>query len=273
MIELLAGIAVGAVLGLTGAGGSLLAFPILLNGLGLPAPQAGGMALAMVAASAWSGVFARVSRQEIAWPPALVFAASGALASPLGRRLAHEVPEVAIVLGFSALSLVIAARMLLLSIRHPEQAAVVRATSGGQLTPLPPCTLYVTEGGRRVYCWEKFAGIVLGGVAAGVLSGFFGVGGGFIVVPVLVLITGISIAQAVGSSIFIVAAISSAGFLAYLQQAPEIPWQTLLWVCLGGVLGMLAGTLGGRRIAGPGLQRVFALVVLLAAVWNVVRLS
>lgn len=269
MLPLLAGLLVGVILGLTGAGGSLIAFPILLNGLGLSAHQASGIALCMVAASAWAGVATRVSRQEIVWPPAIIFAVSGGFSSPLGRTLAHMVSEQTIVLGFTALMLYIAVKMVVQSVRAPEQASAVRASTSRDQGALPPFTLFSNAGRFR---WHTLFGIIAGGVATGIMSGFFGVGGGFIVVPVLVLITRVSIQQAVGTSLVIVAVISTAGFLGYLQQEANVPWALLGWLSGGGVLGMLFGTLASRIIAGPVLQRMFAGMLLLAVVTNLLRL-
>ncbi len=269
MIPLLIGIVVGAILGLTGAGGSLIAFPILLNGLGLSAHQASGIALCMVAASAWSGVATRVSRQEIVWPPAVIFAVSGGLSSPLGRSLAHQVSEQTIVLGFTGLMLFIALKMVLQSTRTPEHSRAVRASATRDQGELPRFSLISESGKPR---WFTLLGLLAGGVATGIMSGFFGVGGGFIVVPALVLITQLKIQQAVGTSIFIVAVVSSAGFLSYLLKEPEVPWALVGWLSGGGVLGMLFGTLAGRLIAGPVLQRIFAAMLLAAVAANLMRL-
>ena len=104
----------------------------------------------------------------------------------------------------------------------------------------------------------------MGGVLTGLLSGFFGVGGGFMIVPFLNQLNSVSMRNAVATSLVIIAAISSSGFVAHiLTQAIE--WQQLILLSLGGIGGMILGSVLARWIAGVHLQRIFAVTIVVMA--------
>jgi uncharacterized membrane protein YfcA len=109
------------------------------------------------------------------------------------------------------------------------------------------------------------------GVMTGVLSGLFGVGGGFVIVPALVMFSGMSIHRAVGTSLMVIALVSVSGIAAEIWSGHEIaPLVTGLFV-LGGVAGLFAGQRIGRRLSGPALQKVFAVAIFAVAVFVIVR--
>ena len=167
LLLLAIGILIGAVLGLTGAGGSVLAVPLLLLCLNLDPASATGLALGVVAASSGYGAIQRILHKEVLWIPALLFGVSGALFAPPGRMLVSYLSPVWLLGSFSFLSAIIAVRMFLQSIQHPEQARVVRGDGGdGENEPLL-CRL--NETGRfdwRIRCMASLAG---GGVVTGLL--------------------------------------------------------------------------------------------------------
>jgi uncharacterized membrane protein YfcA len=109
------------------------------------------------------------------------------------------------------------------------------------------------------------------GLVSGVLSGLFGVGGGFVIVPALVLFTAMNIRRAVATSLLVIALVSAAGVAAYvLQHGPLRAGLTGLFL-LGGVAGLYAGTLAGRRMSTVLLQKVFAAVIVAVAAFVVVK--
>ena len=109
------------------------------------------------------------------------------------------------------------------------------------------------------------------GIATGVLSGLFGVGGGFVIVPALVLFSGMTIHRAVGTSMLVVALVSISGIASHLVAGRTISVETTALFVVGGVAGLLLGTVAGRRLSGPALQKVFAVAIVAVAIFVVVR--
>ena len=113
--------------------------------------------------------------------------------------------------------------------------------------------------------------LLVAGVLTGLLSGVFGVGGGFVIVPALVLFSGMSIHRAVGTSLMVIALVSVSGVGSQLWSGRAIsPVVTLLFVT-GGIAGLFAGQQIGRRLSGPVLQRLFVFAILAVAVFVIVR--
>ena len=262
LLLLAIGILIGAVLGLTGAGGSVLAVPLLLLFLKLDPASATGLALGVVAASSIYGSIQRIRHREILWIPAILFGISGALFAPAGRLLSTQVTPQFLMSSFAVMSLVIAARMLWQSIRQPEQSTVVRAGGGNASTEPLLCRFSETK--KFDWRFRCMAGLTVGGVITGILSGFFGVGGGFMIVPFLNQLNSVSMRQAVATSLVIIAAISSSGFVAHIVTQ-AIDWQQLALLSIGGVGGMVLGSVLARWIAGVHLQRIFALTIVVMA--------
>jgi len=262
LLLLVIGILIGAVLGLTGAGGSVIAVPLLLVLLHLEPASATGLALGVVAASSIYGAILRIRHREVLWIPVFVFGVSGALTAPLGRVLSTQVSSTFLIISFAILSLMIAARMLWQSIRQPEKSLVVRADSGSEASQ----TLLCRFSEAKTFDWRFrcMMGLTTGGVITGLLSGFFGVGGGFMIVPFLNLLNGVSMRNAVATSLVIIAAISTSGFVTHMiTQAMN--WQQLVLLSIGGVGGMILGSLLARWIAGVHLQRLFAVTIVVMA--------
>lgn len=263
MILLLAiGIFIGAVLGLTGAGGSVLAMPLLLTLLGLEPSAATGLALGVVAISSLYGSIKSLRHQQVLWIPVALFGISGALLAPIGRLAAHQVSDTVLLTSFAILSTAIAARMLWQSIYHPEQASVVRASIDS--APSDPLLCQLSDNGKFDWRPRCVTGLTVGGIMTGLLSGFFGVGGGFLVVPFLTQLNGVSMRNAVATSLVIIAIISSSGFVTHLSTE-SVNLQQLWLLGLGGMIGMALGSLSSRQLAGATLQRIFAVTIVVMA--------
>lgn len=256
------GLLIGAVLGLTGAGGSVIAVPLLLLLLHLDPASATGLALGVVAVSSLYGSIQRIRNREILWIPAILFGASGAIFAPMGRLLAAQVSPQLLTAGFSALSVLIAVRMLWQSIHEPQNSTVIRAGGGDAPAEALLCRFSDTQKfDWRLRC---MAGLTSGGVLTGLLAGLFGVGGGFMIVPFLNQLNSVSMRSAVATSLVIIAAISASGFAAHIATH-TIDWQQLLYLGIGGVGGMLLGSRLAHWLAGVVLQRVFAIAILAMA--------
>ena len=269
-MAIIIGLLIGLVLGLTGAGGSVLAVPLLVLCLHLPLQDASGIALGAVAASAVSGAVARFRDDQVLWVPALILAVGGVALAPLGHWLALGLPEKVLAAGFVLLALIIAVRMWRQAVRQPEMARVIRADpnqrtgESAMLCPFSPTGQFQLQP-------RCIAGLGCGGLAVGVLSGLFGVGGGFLIVPLLSMLSAVPYVTAVATSLVVIAAVSSAGFVSYLLMGHGVPVSLLAQVACGGVIGMAAGFVVGQRIAGETLQKIFRVSVVVVSVLMLMR--
>jgi uncharacterized membrane protein YfcA len=264
-MELLAaivtGVLIGLSLGLTGGGGSILAVPLLVYAVGLAPAAAAPVSLAAVALTAAVGT-AQVARARLpVWPAAAAFAAGGVVAAPFGIALAARLEERVLLLGFAVLALVVGVLMAWRSVRRPDEAAAVRAlpapADGGGA-----CRL--ADDGRLRFTAPCAAVLAVAGLGTGLLSGLFGVGGGFVIVPVLMAVTRMGINRAVATSLVVLVAVGLGGTAAALARG-TLPWAVLLPFVAGGTMGMLAGRALAARLAGPLLQRMFAAAIVLVA--------
>jgi uncharacterized membrane protein YfcA len=258
---LLIGIVIGLVLGLTGAGGSIFAVPLLLL-TGLSLAEATGISLGAVAATTlFASTRLALRGKNLLWMPGIILAVAGAITAPLGQWLAVILPKNVVLIGFCLLALVIALRMWMSANRSPDNANWVRASDFVQI-PTPDLLCNLSPSGQFELRPRCVSGLILGGLGVGLLSGLFGVGGGFLIVPLLLALSAISMAQAVGTSLFIIALISSSGFVSHLLIHQPANLSALLWVIGGGVLGMMLGQAISRRIANAQLQKSFAICLL-----------
>jgi len=257
-VSLLIGILIGLVLGLTGAGGSVFAVPMLVLLLGLPVNEAIGFALGAVAVSALYGTLKNWRYKTVLWLPAAILTVSGVLLVSAGKALGNQLPEALLVVGFSLLAIVIALRMWRQAIRQPESSQVVRS---GQIDPQlltrPVCRVSPT--GQFKWRLPCVGSLVISGLLVGLLTGLFGVGGGFLIVPLVLFLTQVSMQQAVGTSLFIITWVSGTGFINYALTSDQLDWSMLALISAGGVAGMFLGSRIAHKIAGPQLQRIFAM--------------
>jgi hypothetical protein len=254
------GLIVGLVLGLTGAGGSIFAVPLLMWGMGWSLPQAVPVALIAVSMAAGFGTLVTWDVSLVRYRAALLMAAVSWLFAPLGLRVADWLPAMWLTLAFTAILTLVAMRMLRQSVANPQDAQVVRASVNQHLVHRDIAT------GRFEWTAAAFAVISSIGASAGFLAGLLGVGGGFVIVPALRATTDLGMHAAIATSLMAIALISAGTVAAALLQGHSIPWQ----VAMPFVGGALVGMLGGRRlaphIAGPRLQQAFAVAMLGVAV-------
>ena len=270
-LGLLSGVLIGFSLGLTGGGGSIFAVPLLVYGLAVRTREAIGVSLAAVGATALVGGLRRLARGEVELPTGLLFAAAGMVGAPAGSWIGGRVPEGVLLSLFAVLMVFVAVRMWGQSSRRPEEARALRAS----LDPIPAgergpaCRR--EPGGRLRLTSRCFAVLIVAGLAAGVLSGLFGVGGGFVIVPALVLVTGMGIHRAVATSLMVIALVSASGVASSLAAGRPVPLALTALFVAGGLVGMELGTLTGRHLGGPGLQKLFASAMVAVAGFIVAR--
>ena len=177
-MAILFGLLIGLLLGLLGAGGSILAVPALVFGVGIGLHEAIPASLVVVGASALAALVPRLRQQVIRWPVALVFGAAGLPAAFAGTAVGRLLPERWLMLGFAVLMVVVAVRMLR---SQTEQGGACRTRAGGI---------------NWRSCLPK---ALAAGAAVGFLTGLFGVGGGFVIVPALALLLGLTTIEAVAT--------------------------------------------------------------------------
>lgn len=262
LTSLLSGTVVGLSLGLTGGGGAIFAVPLLVYANGVPARDAVSVSLAAVGATSLVGFFARWIQGLVDLRVGLLFAISGMIGAPIGALIAGKLSEVAILLSFSALMVVVATRMWHQG-RSQESSAKKTASAPGE-----PAGAVAWGGG---FTPQDFAGLFGLGLITGVFSGLFGVGGGFVIVPALVLFAKMPIHRAVGTSLMVIAFVSAAALASHLVNGRTVdPRMTTLFAG-GGVMGLSVGQWIGRRLSGPKLQQVFAVAIILVAVFVVAK--
>jgi len=262
---LVIGLLIGASLGLTGAGGAVFAVPLLMILLSMPIGEAIGLALGAVAMGAGLGAFLYWRQGQMLWLPALSFAGGGLVTAPLGKWLGHQLPEFFLLMGFSLLALGIAYRQWLVSNKQSVQGLIpsadvarkqslnCRFSDSGQLELKPRC----------------LSVMLFGGLAVGLLAGLFGVGGGFLIIPLIIYQTGVAMPLAVGASLFSVMVISSSAFATYLLSAGNLSLVLLAKMAAGIAVGIFAGIQLSKHINHRHLQQgfVFALVAVVAITW------
>jgi len=272
MMLLSLGVLIGLVLGLTGAGGSVFAVPLLMLLAGLPMTDAVGISLGAVTASTLYGsirnAIQRGKKTSVLWKPGVVLASAGVITAPLGKWLGLHVHEWILISAFSALAVIIAARMWLGATKQPNTTTIVRAGNFTH-TPSPDLLCSLSKTGQFELRPRCVSGLLAGGMLVGLLSGLFGVGGGFLIVPLLLTLSSVSMAQAVGTSLVIIALISGSGFVTHLWLSDVHNWSILTWVATGGVIGMIIGQTISHKIANALLQKIFAVCLLAIALITV----
>ena len=256
MLSLLSGVVIGLLLGLTGGGGSIFAVPLLVYGLDVPAREAVTTSLAGVGAAArwWSGA--------VEVPTGLLFAVSGMLGAPVGAWISGWLSEPVLLTLLGLLMLGVAVRMWRKGPDAPPAA-------GDELLAGPTCRR--DPEGRLRLTSQCAVLLAVVGATAGVLSGLFGVGGGFVIVPAFVMFSGMGIHRAVATSLLVITLVSMSGLASHLLSGRSYSLELIGPFAVGGVAGMFAGNGLGRRVSGPALQRVFAVAIVAVAVFLIVR--
>lgn len=238
---------VGLTLGLVGGGGSILAVPLLVYLVGVPAPHiAIGTSAVAVAVNAAVSLLGHARAGNVRWPCAAVFTAAGVAGAYGGSFLGRQVDGQVLLAAFAVLMVGVA--MLMFRRRESEETVRVRLNRGNA-----PALLGI-------------------GAAVGGLAGFFGIGGGFLVVPGLILATGMPMLAAIGTSLVAVTAfgLTTAGTYA---MAGLVDWPLAALFILGGVAGSVAGTWAARLLSGRRgvLSKAFAGIILLVAAYVLAR--
>lgn len=232
---------VGFVLGLIGAGGSIVATPLLLYAVGLSPHMALGTGALAVSANAFVNFAGHARAGHVRWPAAAIFAATGLAGALAGSSLGKAMDGERLILLFAVMMVIVGLAML-------------RPRRGGTADAAAPLT--------------RAMALRLGGIGLGVglLSGFFGIGGGFLIVPGLILATGMPMLHAVGTSLLAVGIFGLATALNYAASG-LVDWAVAGEFIAGGILGGALGMQAARHLATgrDTLNRIFAAIVLVVA--------
>jgi uncharacterized membrane protein YfcA len=260
----ISGCLVGLSMGLTGGGGAILAVPLLVYWLGEDPQVAVVISLATVAGTAIIGTAERARLKQVEFPTGLLFAAAGMLTAPLGSWLGEHLPPQLLLISFAVLMLLIAARMWWRADQAiPPPAEACGPEDGPSCSRDPEGKLRLTS-----RCAMLLATI---GLTVGLLSGLFGVGGGFLIVPALVTFASMGLSRAVGTSLLVMSLVGLAGVAGHLLQGREVPWEVTLLFVAGSVPGLFIGSALTRQLPRALLSKIFAAMILAVAVFVIAR--
>jgi uncharacterized membrane protein YfcA len=237
LINLLLGFGIGVSLGLLGGGGSILTVPALVYVVGQTPQAAVTASLMIVGANSMMGAFMHRSQGTLNWKVALIFGGSGMAAAYLAAGWSKVLPPTTLMILFATLMLVVGLFMIL----RPQPSSVDGHGRGWPVT-------------------------VASGLGVGILTGFLGVGGGFLIVPALVMLVGLPIRQAIGTSLVVIAMNSLAGFLGHLH-GPAIDLQVVTIFVIAGLTGALVGARLAKLVQPEYLRKGFALFVIVLALF------
>ena len=257
LLAAILGSVIGLVLALTGAGGGVLAIPLLVFGLHLPVQQAAPVGLVAVGLAAALGAALGLKEGIVRYRAAALIGAAGMLVAPLGVWLAQHLPNRPLLGAFSLVLLYTAWRLL--RKKPVGSGPVVRV----------PC--HVSEADHRI-AWTLPCARALGGTGllSGLLSGLLGVGGGFVIVPALTRYTDLDVRSIQVTSLAVIALVSVSGVSAAAMHG-AVPWLIALPFAGGAAAALLVGRLLASRIDGKRLQQAFAWFTILVALLMLAR--
>jgi uncharacterized membrane protein YfcA len=249
VLAIFCGTLVGFTLGLVGGGGSILAVPLLVYVVGVPFPHVAiGTSAVAVAASAAANLFGHARAGNVKWSCAIVFAAFGSIGAAGGAALGKMVDGDRLLAMFGVLMVLVG--LLMLRPRQSAGDAGVRLTFASAPRLLPMLSGF--------------------GLAVGALPGFFGIGGGFLIVPGLVAATAMPLICAIGSSLVAVTAFGVTTAVSYALSG-LVDWRLAVLFVIGGAAGGVLGIGLGARLTKRkrALSLVFSAIVITAGVYVV----
>ncbi len=244
-LALLFGLLIGAIMGSVGGGGAILALPVLVYVLGEEVGPASTASLIVIAVAAAVGASARSREGQACWRIARVFAVPAAIGAFAGALANGAISPRALILSFVPVMLIAAAATWYRAGTDP----------GGIADDCPHV---------------PFAKLMAGGLAVGLLTGFFGVGGGFMILPVLTLSYGVGFRRAVATSLVIITFTGVAALVSHLVAGATPPLAITAAMALATMAGALGGSAVADRLPQAALGRAFAVVVAALAVFLLV---
>ena len=255
------GLLIGLSLGALGGGGSILTVPALVYLLGQDTRSATTGSLLIVGLTALAGMAAHHRAGRVRVSAGIVFGVLGIAGSYVGSLLSAKVAPDVLLAAFSLLMLIVAAVMFA---RSRREAGVSRSAEvdEGPIIRLRP---------SFICACPRAAKVLVVATAVGLLTGFFGVGGGFVVVPALVLTLGFPMPVAVGTSLLVMSINSASALVERLGHGLALDWVLIGYFTAAAIIGSLLGGLVTSRVHPQRLTRVFALLLVVVALYTATR--
>jgi uncharacterized membrane protein YfcA len=244
---------IGISLGLLGGGGSILAVPILMYVMGLSPQEAIAASLFIVGIVSLLGLIPHAKAGNVSLKLALTFAPAAMVGAYAGARLA-ALPAITDTIQVVAFGIVMLLASILMIRKGQRQAQPVEAA----LSPPKSPSL------------GKILMIPLEGLLVGIITGFVGVGGGFAIIPALVLLGGTPMKEAIGTSLLIIAFKSATAFLGYMDQV-SLDWGLMMSFTLAASVGTYAGAMLSHRLDASHLQKAFGYFVLAVSIFVLIQ--
>lgn len=239
MFLIVFGFICGIALGLTGGGGSILAVPLLTYGVGLDFHSAVTISLLVVGFTAIFGLVVNYKNPNIHYLAAFVMIITGVIFAPIGSYISQILSDKVLMLSFSILMVIIGIWSLIKTkIMAESHNSVCKAVG-------PKCIV----------------ALLISGAVVGTLTGFFGVGGGFLIVPALVFITAMPIRRAINTSLLVIFVVSMSGFVSHYDTG-SMNWYVASMFIIGGLIGMILANKIKQNLNDKILQIVFAVMLI-----------
>lgn len=243
---------VGLTLGLIGSGGSVLAVPILKYIIGVSTKEAIAMSLFIVGIVSIIGLIPHWQQENINFSIALIFIPPAMIGSFLGARITNLpiINETIQLVSFGIIML-LASILMILKSNHKADKITDRLEEKKVINKYHITQIFLT---------------IIEGFGVGILTGFVGVGGGFLIIPTLVLVGGIPMKEAVGTSLIIISFNSFSGFVGYLNQV-ELNWLIMIYLIIAASMGIVTGGYLAKKINSKYLEKAFGYFVLSIAIF------
>ena len=259
------GLLIGISLGALGGGGSILTVPALVYLLGQDTHAATTGSLLIVGVTALAGMAAHYREGHVRVAQGLVFGVLGIAGSYAGSRLSASVAPAVLLAAFSLLMLVVAAVMFA---RGRRSQGGLPVTSGGTGKVEAPI---ITLRPSFACDFRRTLKVLITASAVGLLTGFFGVGGGFVVVPALVLALGFTMPMAVGTSLLVISINSASALVARLGHGVHLDWKLIGVFTLAATVGSLVGGRISTRVRPERLSAAFTMLLVAVALYTAAR--
>lgn len=259
LITIILGGFIGLLMGLTGAGGGLLAVPLLVFFLHLPVIEATPIGLLAVAIAASIGAIAGLRSGLVRYRAALLMALVGVIFSPIGIWLAHRIDNRILIVIFSIILLFVAYKTA------RNQNSEILSVPKDSL----PCTLN-NQTGRFIWTSRCSISLMLSGAIAGFLSGLVGAGGGFVIVPALQRLSILSMQSVVATSLAVIALVSTS-IVASNLAIGNLNWMIAIPFSLGAISGMIFSRLVAAKLDAKSLRKGFAVLAVVVALMMLSR--
>ncbi|MGD9753899.1 MAG: sulfite exporter TauE/SafE family protein [Acidimicrobiia bacterium] len=264
------GFLIGLSLGALGGGGSILAVPALVYGAGQGAKAATSTSLLIVGISSVFGMLSHWRAGRVRVGAGLVFGVVGIGGSLVGSALNRSVDPDVLLLAFSGLMMVAAWRMWVGSRKPAPAVGGTGGAAGGTAAGAGSVGAAVdTRQCLRIDA-ATVVKVVIAGTIVGLLTGFFGVGGGFVIVPALVLALRYPMPEAVGTSLLIIA-VNSAFAFSQRVATTGVDWGTAVPFLVAAMIGVLSGTELAKRVDAKRLSKSFVWLLVAVAVYTAIR--